>query len=144
MKYSAGMVARQFSFVREAGPNRGQRVEAVQKWCGGSAGDSWCCEFATMVLDICFQGKAPIPRGAVVQDVYALAKAKGWVTNIGALDDLFLYVNAADHAHHIGIVTDVSPYFGIAGNTSEDGTSSNGTGVFEHEIKTKVFVRYPR
>lgn len=144
MKYSATDIARQFAFVREATANAGQRVEAIQKWSGGNKGDSWCCEFATMVLDICFQGQSPIPRGAVVQDVYALAKTKGWVTKSPSVGDLFLYVNGDDHAHHIGIITNVLDMIGIAGNTSEDGASSNGTGVYEHAVNAKVFVAYPR
>lgn len=143
MKFSPVDVARQFLFVREAGPNTGQRVEAIQKWCGGSPGDSWCCEFATMVLDICFQGESPIPRGAVVQDVLDFAGDRGWLTYKPEPGDLFLYTNNA-HAHHIGFVTGVNPMVGIAGNTSEDGTSSNGTGVYEHAIRTPLFIKYPR
>jgi len=56
MKYSPTDIARQYLFVREASQNKGQRVEAIQKWSGGDAGQSWCCYFVTMVLDICFQG----------------------------------------------------------------------------------------
>lgn len=62
MKYSPTDIARQFLYVREAGANAGQKVEAIQKWCGGQAGESWCAYFATMVLDICFQGNAPLIR----------------------------------------------------------------------------------
>jgi len=69
--FSPTLVARQFLFVREASiQNTGQRVEAIQKWGGGIKGESWCCYFATMVLDICFQGKSPIPRLGACQDVY--------------------------------------------------------------------------
>lgn len=142
--YQPIAIARQFRFVREASPNRGLRVEAIQKWSGGAAGDSWCAQFATMVLDICFQGKSPIPRWGVVQDIYNLAKQYSWVTSTPNINDLFLYVNADDHAHHVGFVTGTDPLVGIAGNTSEDGGSSNGTGVFEHKIKSTVFVKYPR
>lgn len=59
MKHSPTDIARQYLFVREAGQNKGQRVEAIQKWSGGQQGDSWCCEWATMILDICFQGESP-------------------------------------------------------------------------------------
>ena len=148
MTLSATDIARQFLFVREAGPNTGQRVEAIQKWSGGSAGDSWCCEFATMVLDILFQGKAPIPRLQACQDVYELAKKNKWLTNTPVSGDIFIYVNSADHAHHIGIITKDGGGVGIAGNTSEDGTSSNGDRVAEHSITTnpKVikYIHYPR
>jgi hypothetical protein len=139
-------VARLFLFVREVAgkQNFGQRVEGIQKWCGGKAGDSYCCYFATLVLDICFQGNSPIPREGSCQVVYELAQQKGWVTSTPSVGDLFLYVDANGHAHHIGIVTSVAPLDGIAGNTSEDGKSSNGTGVFEHDIVARVFIHYPR
>lgn len=143
MKYSPKDIARQFLFVREAGQNTGQRVEAIQKWSGGSPGDSWCCEFATMVLDICFEGNSPIPRLQSCQDVYDLAKKNKWLTTTPVEGDLFIYVNNVDHAHHIGIVTKTGGGIGIAGNTSEDGSSSDGTGVFEHSISTNpISVKY--
>lgn len=146
MLYSPTDIARQFKFVREVPENKGCRVEAIQHWSGGEPGDSWCCEFATMVLDICFQGQSPIPRLQAVQDVYDLAKKNNWMTNNPVKDDLFIYVNDEDHAHHIGIFTENNE--GIAGNTSEDGLSSNGTGVFEHALisnpKHIKFIHYPR
>lgn len=142
MKYSATDIARQFLFVREAGPNHGQRVEAIQKWSGGQPGDSWCCEGATMVLDICFEGKSPIPRLQAVQAVYNLAKQNGWMVTDPQKDDIFIYVNDADHAHHIGFVTD--PGQGIAFNTSADGKSSNGDRCAEHAISAGPHVKYIR
>ncbi len=145
-KYSQVEIARQFLFVREAqsqGQNTGQRVEAIQKWSGGNKGDSWCCEFATMVLDICFQGNAPIPRLQACQDVYDLAKKNGWITTEPKEGDIFLYVNEQDHAHHIGIITQDGGGIGIAGNTSEDGSSSNGDRVAEHSItKDESKIKY--
>lgn len=144
MKFSPTDIARQFLFVREAGPNKGQRVEAIQHWSGGIAGASWCCYFATMILDICFQGAAPIPRLGACQDVYNMAKAKGWLVDAPEKEDIFLLVNDADHAHHIGFVTENGN--GIAGNTSADGTSSNGDRVAEHGLATShiKFVHYPK
>lgn len=149
MKYSPTDIARQYLFVREAKEqNTGLRVEAIQKWCGGEKGLSWCCYFVTMVLDICFQGESPIPRTGSCQEVYDLAKKNGWVVRgTPAKNYLFLYVDANDHAHHIGIVTDTSgegAVSGIAGNTSTDGKSSNGKGVYEHEIHATVFIAFPR
>lgn len=145
MKYSATDIARQFLFVREASPNKGQRVESIQKWSGGLPGQSWCCYFITMVLDICFEGLSPIPRQGSCQAVYDLAKRKGWLTDSPQKDDIYLYVNDAGIAHHIGFITDGNN--GIAGNTSADGKSSNGTGVFEHEISANPphvkYIRYP-
>ena len=146
MIYSPTDIARQFLFVREAGQNKGQRVEAIQRWGAGTPGDSWCCFFATMVLDICFQGVSPIPRLGACQSVYDLAKGKGWLVTDPQKDDIFLYVNENNHAHHIGFITENGQ--GIAGNTSADGTSSNGDRVAEHSISTnpaKVkYIRFPR
>lgn len=147
MKYSPTEIARQYLFVREASQNKGQRVEAIQRWSGGQSGDSWCCEWVTMVLDICFQGKSPIPRLQACQDVYDLAIKNNWLVESPMKDDLFLYVDDNLHAHHIGIITDIYKT-GIAGNTSSDGKSSNGDGVYEHEISSNPthvkYVRYPR
>lgn len=140
MKYSPVDIARQFLFVRETSQNKGQRVEAIQRWSGGQPGDSWCCEFATMILDICFQGGSPIPRCQAVQMVYDMAQKNGWMTTVPIMNDLFIYVNDADHSHHIGFVTD--PGQGIAGNTSADGTSSNGDRVAEHSITPGPHVKY--
>lgn len=135
MTYQPLEIARQFLFVREVPQNKGLRVEAIQHWCDGEPGDSWCCEFATMVLDIAFQGDSPIPRLKAVEDVYLLAKThNGWITNKPVPNDLFIYVDDNDHAHHIGIYTGNN--MGIAGNTSADGTSSNGDRVAEHELIT--------
>lgn len=144
MEYNPSAIAKQLRYIREAGQNHGLRVEAIQHFSAGQFGDSWCCEFATLVLDICFQGNSPVPRGGSCQAVYDLAKQKGWVTTTPQVDDLFLYVNDQDHAHHIGIVTGTNPLEGIAGNTSKDGTSSNGDGVYTHGINAHVFVHYPR
>ena len=145
--YDVVEVARQYLFVREAqsiGQNRGQRVEAIQHWSNGQFGDSWCMEFATMVLDIAFQGASPIPRAQVCEEIYQLAKTNGWLTDTPSVGDLFLYVDENDHAHHVGIVTALEPLAGIAGNTSPRGDSSNGDGVYEHAITAHVFVAYPR
>ncbi len=148
MKYNPTDIARQFLFVREAGQNKGNRVEGIQQWGGGDAGQSWCCWFATMVLDICFEGSAPIPRTGACQTVYDLAKKNNWVVQVPVVDDIFLYVNDQDHAHHIGIVTKAieANVVGIAGNTSEDGKSSNGDRVAEHGIGGGHvrYVHYPR
>src|SRR5438045_8318402 len=118
-------IARLFLFVREAqtlGQNEGQRVNAIQLWSGGKSafGTSWCCWFVTMVLDLAYRGNAPIPRQGRCEDVYRLAKSKGWVTSKPSVGDLFLYVDASDHAHHVGIVTGLAPLTGIAGHTSAD------------------------
>lgn len=148
MKYQPVDIARQFLFVREAGQNKGQRVNGIQQWCADDHGEghSWCCYFVTFVLDICFEGNAPIPREGACQTVYDLAKAKGWLTEIPIPGDIVLHVDAKDHAHHIGIVTALAPLTSIAGNTDATGASSNGDRVAEHQINPagKVFVRIPQ
>lgn len=75
------------------------------------------------------------------------AHAKGYVVTQPQPDDLFFFVNSAGTPHHTGIVIGIAPLTGIAGNTSPTGQSSNGTGVFEHELNVNplriVFVRLP-
>jgi len=143
-------LARSFAFVREAqthGQNRGLRVEAIQHWSSGQTGDSWCCEWATMMLDIAFNGGSPIPRLQACEDVHSLAIEKHWMTHTPAVGDLVLSIDpATNRAHHVGILTSSSPLVSIAGNTSADGVSSNGDGVYEHAISltNKAFVHYPR
>jgi hypothetical protein len=146
MKYNPVDIARQFLYVREAGANRGLRVEAIQHWSDGQFGDSWCMEFATMVLDICFEGSAPIERQGSCETVHQLAKDKGWVADSASVGDLVLSINDQGLAHHVGIVSALEPLSSIAGNTSEDGVSSNGDRVAEHVITpaSKVFVHYPQ
>jgi hypothetical protein len=49
-------------------------------------------------------------------------------------------------AHHVAMLETLVPFDVIAGNTSEDGLSSNGDRVAEHEVSTanKVAIHYPR
>lgn len=138
---------RRFDYVREAKEqNTGQRVEGIQRWGGGAKGQSWCCYWATMMLDVWYQGSAPIPRLGACEDVHQLARSNGWLTDEPEVGDIVLTVNDADHAHHIGILTAMEPLTAIAGNTSADGKSSNGNGVYENTISmtNKRFVKYPR
>lgn len=142
-------IALLFDFVREipGQQNKGQRVEAIQRWGGGRPGDSWCAYLVTMVLDLYFKGKSPIPRLGRVQDIYNMAKAKGWLVTDPQPGDLFIFVNDQDHAHHIGWVTIKIPLTGFAGNTSADGMSSNGDRAAEHELHVAPahikFIRVP-
>jgi|SRR6476469_2891618 len=145
---SLTVIARRFAFVRETlGPNRGFWVNKFQRDAGGQDGDSWCADFVSYVLDVAYMGKPPLKRTGSTQTLLAEARAKGYVVDKPAVDCLFFYLNAADLPHHVGIVTGTSTSgtIGIAGNTSEDGQSVNGTGVFEHVISTAhtVYVRLP-
>lgn len=143
-------IARLFLYVRELKDNRGQRVEGLQRWCGGSPGDSWCAYFATFVLDIRDQGKCPLLRTGSCDVILSTARANKWVVASPEPGDLYLYVRNHDDAYHVGIVTAVgeSTFDGISGNTSPDGMSSNGDRVAERTLKhdpaKHVFVRVPR
>lgn len=148
-------IARQYRFVRETlGPNRGVFVEAIQRITDNAPGSSWCMSFVSMVLWICYQGPAPLPRTGSCDIAYAVAKSEGHVITAPAPGDVFFRVRPSGNvwdgdAHHTGFITQTYPdrVGTIAGNTSEDGQSSNGTGVFEHDLKlhpqTLVFVRLP-
>lgn len=148
--YDPVAIARQFKFVRETlGPNRGVFVEAIQRIGDGKPGDSWCMDFASLVLWVAYQGPAPLPRTGSCAAAYEVAKQQGYLTTDPQAGDVYFFVDRAeDHAHHVGIVTAVrdQDFDGIAGNTSKDGQSSNGTGVFEHPIArgpSVTFVRLP-
>lgn len=140
-------VARRFSFVRETlGENKGAFVSKFQRECGGKDGDSWCAFFVSFVLDVACFGAAPLRPTGSTRTMLADCRTKGLIVTKPVIDGLFFYVKPDGTPHHVGIVTDVKPdgsVIGIAGNTSEDGKSSNGTGVFEHEISTvsTVFAR---
>lgn len=146
-------LARKFRFVRELAGNKGQRVEALQRWCGGTAGDSWCAAYATMVLDVYYEGKSPVPRTMSCDVILETARQSGMLTDLPLPGDLYLRLRTKHDAHHVGFVTDVSQWARagvlgtLSGNTSNDGTSSNGDGVYEHAITVKdqstiVFVHY--
>jgi hypothetical protein len=149
MTHSLTTIARRLAFIRETeGPNRGAWVEFLQRFCGGQRGDSWCSQFASVVCDIAYHGQSPLRKSGRSMTRLTDARTKGLVVDIPQADDLFYFVHETGHAHHEGIVTDVFPLTGIAGNTSEDGRSSNGTGVFEHALSVSpsriVFVRLPK
>lgn len=143
-------LARKFRFVREVPENRGQRVEAIQRWSGGKPGDSWCAHFATMVLDLAFEGASPIPRTGSCDAILGQARANGWLRDTPAPGDLYLVLRSPTDAHHVGIVigpTGKNTFLEVSGNTNTDG-SDNGIGVFERSREIApgriVFVRYPR
>jgi len=138
-------IARLFLYVKEAqsvGQNRGLRVESIQHWAGGEFGDSWCAEFVWMVLDLAYGGHPPFDRMQSCEAIRAMAQDRSWITDTPQPGQLYLYVNSAGRAHHVGFVTGVDPLTGIAGNTSLDGSSPNGDGVHEHAIAARVFVQY--
>lgn len=148
MRASLTIIARRLSFVRETdGANSGAWVSMLQRFCGGKSGDSWCCDFVSFVEDVAYRGASPLTKTGACQRHLDDARRQGLAVAAPQPDDLYFFVDASGHAHHVGIVTGTQPLTGIAGNTSEDGLSSNGTGVFEHAITVDplsiVFVRLP-
>lgn len=138
-------IARLFLHVREAGPNKGLRVNAIQTWSGGQLGDSWCAEMAWMWLDLYFKGHAPMDRFQSVEEFHQLAITKGWIVETPQIDDLVISIDSAGLGHHIALVTETTPLTAIAGNTSPLGNSASGDGCYEHAIRpdNKVYVRIP-
>lgn len=163
------LVMRMHLHLREAGgQNMGARVNGVQLWGLGEKGQSWCCYLAIgKALDIAFQGQSPFPRTQEINgstgSALAYAKEQNWVCSIDELEpgDLVFSVHPDGTPHHIAMYTGglevaTSSYDGvaagpdeivvIAGNTSEDGISSNGDRVAERPVPKagKVGVKYPR
>lgn len=144
--------ARRYGFVREVGgANRGTWVELFQSFTGGMPGDSWCGDWLSFVLASMCGGytNMPIPRTGVCEVIHAHAIDRGWISSTPSLADVYLFLDSNSHAHHCGLITQAAPLTGIAGNTSADGTSSNGDGVYEHALHVAspgriVFVHYPR
>lgn len=136
-------LARCWRHVRETTQNQGQRVNAIQMFSGGTdaLGTSWCAWWATLILDLWYGGLSPVPRMGNVQEIRALCSARGWMTTAPVPGDLFFYVDANDHAHHMGFYTAPGPT-GIAGNTDATGTSSNGDRVAEHPLATAGTILY--
>ena len=144
-------LARYFLHVRELSGNTGARVEAIQRWGGGTSGQSWCAYFATLVLDLYYGGKSPIPRTGSCDEILAVARAKNLIVPLPEPGALYLRLNSPTDAHHVGLCTTTlhDGRFGqISGNTSKDGLSDNGDGVYERDIPmpdpSKIaFVRLP-
>lgn len=141
--YDPVEIARQYKFVRETlGPNRGVFVEAFQRIGDGRPGDSWCMDFLSWVLWVAYQGPAPLPRTGSCDVAWAIAKQ--YDVSTPAPGDVFFRVRPNNDAHHVGLITSSAPLRAIAGNTSEDGKSSNGTGVFETPLAVNVETRFIR
>jgi hypothetical protein len=139
MTASLSVVAQRFSFVRETeGPNWGAWVALFLRFVGIFEPASWCCAFISFCLDVAYMGKSPLRKSGLCQDLYVECQRSGFIVANPAVDDLYFFLDEHGVAHHIGVVTAAAPLAGFAGNTSEDGLSTNGTGAFNHELK------YPR
>jgi hypothetical protein len=152
MSASLSVIARRLSFIRETdGPNAGSWVNWLQRHGGdGVEGDSWCADFESVVEDIAYKGKAPLPRTGSCQTKleYAMKTRLGGRGAAGGRRVLLRQrrrdtrITSASSPHPIPS----SP--ASLGNTSADGASSNGDGVWEHELNVSrahiVFVRLPQ
>lgn len=140
-------IARRLTFIRETdGPNRGAWVSMLQRFCHGQPGDAWCADFVSFVLDVQYRGKSPLVKTGSTIQLLADARAKGLIRPLPVRGGLYFFVRATSgEPHHVGIVTGVDPLMGIAGNTSSDGMSDEGVGVFEHPISESntVYVTLP-
>jgi hypothetical protein len=144
-------IARLFLFVREAGQNAGQRVKAIQmleRWREGTGLVPVLLRLRRDdVLDLYYQGQSPDPARRLLPSHLRPRQTQGVAGGRAEPEDVFLYVNADDHAHHVGLVSVAHPLQGVAGNTSKDGTSSNGDGCYEHFLLVDPsrikFVRLP-
>lgn len=145
-------IARLFLFVREhGGPNAGVWVSTIQKVTGNAPPDSWCASFVSLCLGLATGGNSPLPRTASCDVLLEAARGGGWLTDTPSVGDLFLRLNSPTDAHHTGFITrvdDDGTIGTIAGNTSEDGHSSNGDRVAEHDLTpaagTIMYVAWPR
>lgn len=142
--------ARNFLFVREVGSaNHGLWVGIFQRFVGIDDGQSWCAAFVCFVLAIILGGrdKLPFTYTGVCEEIHQWAVTHNAIVSLEQAlpGDLYLYVTSEGHAHHVGILTQTASPAGIAGNTSSDGRSSNGDGVYEHNVATShlVVVRVP-
>ncbi len=148
MSASHSAVARHFHIVRETeGPNQGYFVDYFLRFTGNTEGESWCASFVSKVNDIATKGRMTVTRTASTIVMLADLRVKGRIVTNPQVDDLYFFVHDDGTAHHVGIVTGLAPLTGIAGNTSADGLSSNGDGVWEHQILVPphnvVFARLP-
>ncbi len=149
-----------FRYLRETTNNHGRRVEAVRHWGLGSvtSADSWCDFMAVgFVLDFVFAGESPFPRTEEINGSTDAAmkygQAQGWEVPLdeASAGDLIFSVHPTSDpepgkAHHVAMLEDPQTFQTIAGNTSEDGVSSNGDRVAEHVVSkaNKVAIHYPR
>lgn len=144
MSASLSTIARRLDFVRETeGPNKGYWVSMFLRFTGNEEGQSWCASFVAFCDSIATKGKMRVKKTASTVEMLNFAKGLHEVVTTPAIDDLVFSVNEEGIPHHVGVVSSIDPLKSIAGNTSEDGTSSNGDRVAEHEISptNKVFVR---
>lgn len=124
------------------GSNAGERVEAVQRWCGGKKGDSWCAELVYFIGSIvcALLGKEwPLPRTASCEELRKFAEEKGILHATEVQGDVYVLLDANGRAHHTGWVIEPGPLSFVerSGNTSDPSQppSREGLGFYEHTRK---------
>lgn len=126
--------------------NDGRWVEAVQRLTGNKKGDAWCASFVTMLLDIAYRGKNPLPITASCDVLLEDARRRGWLHPVPHVGDVFLVMKSEHDAVHTGVVTsvDLAGVRTIEGNTNDDG-SREGYGVFARTrpLAHLLFIRLP-
>ncbi len=147
-------------WIREApaGSNGGRWVEAIQRIGNGRRGDAWCAGFVTMLLDIAYQGKNPLPATMSCDVMLAAARKVGRERRPPQAGDVFFVMAKSgagwskSDAIHVGIVASVARGADgvlrigtIEGNTN-DGGSREGWGALARTrdaTKALTFVQLP-
>ncbi len=127
--------------------NRGTEIDYWLKECGVPKGLPWCAVFTWNVGRQVMGHAWPVPRSALVQDVYRWGERNGLLRNVPEIGDIFvLYYPSLNRHGHIGFVTKVrgTKVGTVEGNTN-DGGSRDGYGVFERRrpINSRMkFIRW--
>lgn len=139
--------ARKYLGVKETGPNSGPHIDEWLAALGLTTGFSWCAAFVCGVVMEVDPG-TPLNRSASC--LHLLALNGGLKITDPESGDIIIH----DHGHglgHAGIVTSTVRLNGtltglasIAGNTSPDGLSRNGDGVYEHAVSLNNVAGYLR
>lgn len=125
--------ARAYEGVEEEpiGSNSGPLIDHWLAFVGAKPGDAWCSAFACAVVheSRVLLGMHPLTFRVSAGALSLLSKNQTLVTTDPQSGDLIVW----DHGQgkgHVSIKT--GPDTHIAGNTSPDGKSRQGYGVFEH------------
>jgi hypothetical protein len=150
VEFSTALVAtaRKYRNAREsAGPNtdNGGFIDQCLAAIGGHPGQSWCAAaVSAFVKETAEQMGIKVNFHPSLSALRMLSKNPDLVVTDPQPGDIVIWdhtVDPAKPAGHVGILTDVVRVDGqvagmeaIAGNTSPDGKSREGTGVFEHAV----------
>jgi hypothetical protein len=126
--------ARSYQHVVEdpLGSNSGPLIDHWQAFVGAHPGDPWCAGFACSVVHEArlLERMGPLEFKRSSGALRLLAINSALVTTDPQPGDLIIW-NHGNGKGHVSIKTGDATH--IAGNTSPDGKSRQGTGVYEHE-----------